>query len=64
MLKRLGRSSALLSKLREALLSLTRLIAFFRAEAESWMEDGTKAKLRVLDRDLRSLADYQAQVSS
>ena len=62
--KRLGRLSSLLGKLRESLLSLNRLLAFFRQNSASWMADGAKAKLKSLDRDVQSLTEYNAHLVS
>jgi magnesium transporter len=62
--KRLGRLSALLSKLRESLLSFNRLLAFFRQNAASWLEDTSKAKIKSLDRDVQSLTEYESHLVS
>ena len=62
--KRLGRASALVSKLRESLLSIGRVLAFFRQGAGDRIKDGARARLRTLDRDVASLADYDAQLSA
>jgi magnesium transporter len=62
--KRLGRASALVSKLRESLLSIGRVLAFFRQGAGDRIKDGARARLRTLDRDVASLAEYDAQLSA
>ncbi len=62
--KRLGRASALVSKLRESLLSIGRVLAFFRQGAGERIKDGARARLRTLDRDVASLAEYDAQLSA
>jgi magnesium transporter len=62
--KRLGRASALVSKLRESLLSLGRVLAFFRQGAGDRLKDGARARLRTLDRDVASLTEYDAQLSA
>ena len=41
--------------LRESLLSLSRLVPFLRQGAKDWLTNGTPARLKQLDRDLRSL---------
>jgi len=64
MVKRLGRVSALLGKLRESLLSFNRLLAFFRQNAAPWMKDGSKAKIKSLDRDVQSLTEYESNLVS
>ena len=62
--KRLGRASALVSKLRESLLSIGRVLAFFRQGAGDRIKDGARARLRTLDRDVASLTEYDAQLSA
>jgi magnesium transporter len=62
--KRLGRLSALLSKLRESLLGFNRLLAFFRQNAAPWLEDAAKAKIKSLDRDVQSLTEYDSHLVS
>ena len=64
LIKRLGRKNMMVSILRESLLSLSRLIPFVRQGAAEWLTNGTPARLKQLDRDLRSLATYEAQLSS
>jgi magnesium transporter len=63
-LKRLGRANALASKLRESLLSIGRMLAFFRQGMGERLRDGARARLRTLDRDVASLAEYDAQLSA
>jgi magnesium transporter len=62
--KRLGRANSLAGKLRESLLSVGRMLAFFRQGAGERLRDGARARLRTLDRDVASLADYDAQLSA
>jgi magnesium transporter len=64
LIKRLGRKNMTVAILRESLLSLTRLIPFVRQGAEEWLTNGSPARLKQLDRDLRSLSTYEAQLSS
>jgi magnesium transporter len=64
LIKRLGRKNMTISILRESLLSLSRLIPFVRQGAEKWLTNGSPARLKQLDRDLRSLSAYEAQLSS
>jgi magnesium transporter len=64
LIKRLGRKNMTVAILRESLLSLTRLIPFVRQGAEGWLTNGSPARLKQLDRDLRSLSTYEAQLSS
>jgi magnesium transporter len=62
--RRLGRANSLVGKLRESLLSVGRMLAFFRRGVGERLRDGGKARLRTLDRDVASLAEYDAQVST
>ena len=64
LIKRLGRKNMMVSILRESLLSLTRLIPYVRQGAEEWLTNGSPARLKQLDRDLRSLSSYETQLSS
>jgi magnesium transporter len=64
LIKRLGRKNMMVSILRESVLSLTRLIPYLRQGAEDWLTNGNPARLKQLDRDLRSLSTYEAQLSS
>jgi magnesium transporter len=64
LIRRLGRKNMTVSILRESLLSLTRLIPYVRQGAEAWLSNGSPARLKQLDRDLRSLAAYEGQLSS
>ncbi|MBL6082625.1 hypothetical protein JMJ56_32185 [Belnapia sp. T18] len=61
--KRLGRSSSLTGKLRESLLSLGRMLAYFRQGADGRLQDSVGARLLTLDRDVASLTDYDAHLS-
>ena len=49
---------------RESLLSIGRVLAFFRQGAGDRMSDGAKARLRTFDRDVAPLAEYDAQFSA
>ncbi len=61
---RLGRHTALLSKLRESLLSFNRLLTFFRQSAAPWLNEGARTKLKSLDRDVQSLTEYEAHLNA
>ena len=62
--RQLGRSSGLLAKLAESLLSFNRVLAFFRHSNEPWLRDDAKAKAKSLERDIASLAEYGANLTS
>ncbi|WP_136683731.1 magnesium transporter CorA family protein [Falsirhodobacter xinxiangensis] len=65
LVRRLGRKSRTLSILRESMLSLDRLIPFLRTagskESDRPTPKGT-ARLKGIERDLRSLSAYESQV--
>ncbi len=63
-IERLGRHTALLAKLRESLLSINRLLTFFRQSAAAWLNDGARTNLKSLDRDVHSLTEYAAHLIS
>ena len=62
--RQLGRSSGLLAKLSESLLSFNRVLSFFRHSGEPWLHDEAKAKGKSLERDIASLAEYGANLTS
>lgn len=64
LIKRLGRKNMTVSILRESVLSLTRLVPFVRQGAEGWLTNGSPQRLKQIDRDLRSLTSYEAQLAS
>jgi magnesium transporter len=63
-IKRLGRKNLTTAILRESLLSLSRLVPYVRQGAATWLINGTPARLKQLERDLRSLTAYEGQMSS
>ena len=64
LIKRLGRKNMTVAILRESLLSLSRLIPYVRQGAEEWLTNGSPARLKQVERDLRSLSAYEGQLSS
>lgn len=64
LVKRLGRKNMTVAILRESLLSLSRLVPFLRQGAGEWMRDGAPVRLKQIERDLRSLSVFEAQLSS
>lgn len=62
LIRRLGRKNMTVSILRESMLSLARLLPFVRTG--TWLSNGGPARLKQVDRDLRSLATFEAQLSS
>jgi magnesium transporter len=64
LIKQLGRKNMTVAILRESLLSLSRLVPYLRQGAEEWLTNGSPARLKQVDRDLRSLSAYERQLSS
>jgi magnesium transporter len=64
LIKRLGRKNMTIAILRDSLLSLSRLIPYVRQGAEQWLTNVSPARLKQIDRDLRSLSAYEGQLSS
>ncbi len=62
--RRLGRSGALLGKLRESLLSFNRILSFVRQSGESWLNGEVKGKARSLERDIASLNEYAEHLAA
>jgi magnesium transporter len=63
-IKRIGRKNLTMAILRESLLSLSRLVPFVRQGASEWLTNGGPARLKQLERDVRSLSAYEMQLSS
>jgi magnesium transporter len=64
LIRRLGRKNMTVAILGESLLSLSRLIPYVRQGAEEWLTNGSPARLKQVERDLRSLSAYEGQLSS
>ncbi len=62
--KRLGKRNSLVSNLRESSVSLSTIAPFFANNAEEWITPDTKSKLSTLKRDVKSLDEYNVQLSS
>jgi magnesium transporter len=58
MLRRVGASGDLVSKIRDSLLGLARIVPYVASVAKDWLSDAVKARLETLRRDLNSLSDY------
>ncbi|MSO69127.1 MAG: magnesium/cobalt transporter CorA [Alphaproteobacteria bacterium] len=59
-LRRIGRSGDLISKTRESLVSITRLITFLSATSKANARKGLRVQLKTLARDTVSLSDHAA----
>ncbi|MGF7158401.1 magnesium transporter [Rhodoligotrophos appendicifer] len=62
-IKQLGRTSTLTMKLRESLLSLNRIIPYARSGAKDWLTGKAGAILDTVERDVRSLTEFQDHVA-
>ena len=64
LIKRLGRRNMTMAILRESVLSLSRLVPFLRQGTSEWLTDDGTRRLKMIERDLRSLSAYEGQLSS
>jgi magnesium transporter len=62
--KRLGKRNSLVSNLRESSVSLSTITPFFAHNAEEWITPDMDSRLTTLKRDIRSLDEYNVQLSS
>ena len=62
--QRLGKRSSMIANLLESSVSLSSLVSFFSGHAASGLPPGMAARLKTLDRDIRSLREYDAQLSA
>lgn len=60
-IKLLGRRNALVSNLRECLVSIARMLQFFLNNAAPWMKGDLAPQFRSVARDVKSLDDYTNQ---
>jgi magnesium transporter len=60
-IKLLGRRNALVSNVRECLVSIARMLQFFLNNAATWMKGELAAQFRSVARDVKSLDDYTNQ---
>ncbi|WP_375738836.1 magnesium transporter CorA family protein [Pseudomonas boanensis] len=60
--KRLGRHNSALSKLRESLMSMGRVLDYSNQWASLWLSDPGLERSRSIERDIRSLVDYVAKM--
>ena len=62
-LKRIGRTNRLESMVRDALLSMARMVPFLRQQTAAWAQPESVGRMETLQRDIRSLSDYDAQIN-
>lgn len=61
--KRIGRTNRLASMIRDAHLSAARMTPYLKQQIGNWAQHETMARLETLQRDIRSLADYDSQIN-
>ena len=61
-LRRIGASGDLASKIRDGLLGLARMVPFVESVGAAWLPDAVKPRLETVIRDLHSLSDYDAHL--
>jgi magnesium transporter len=62
-LRAVGRAGDLVSKIRDTLLGVGRIVPFVAGNAD-WLVNGQKTRLETLAADVRSLADYDAHLAN
>jgi magnesium transporter len=62
-LRKVGRSGDLTSKVEDMLLGMARMVPFVAANAAPYLEAGIRAKLKSLQRDIASLNDYETHLT-
>ncbi len=62
-LRKVGRSGDLTSKIEDQLLGMARMLPYVAANAAPYLEDGIRAKLESLQRDIASLNDYETHLT-
>jgi magnesium transporter len=62
--QRLGKRSSMIANLRESSVSLSSLGAYFIGHVKDGLQPDVAGRLKTLDRDIRSLRDYDAQLSA
>ena len=60
----IGRKGELISQLRDGLLGVGRIARFVHETAAKWLQEGEARRLVVLERDIASLNDYDAQLTT
>jgi magnesium transporter len=59
-----GRTGTHISQLRDGLLGIARIVRFVRETAAAWLHESEQRRLNVLEHDVASLNDYDAQLTS
>jgi magnesium transporter len=61
-LRRVGASGDLASKIRDGLLGIARMVPYVESLGAAWLPEGVKPRLETVRHDLRSLSDYDAHL--
>jgi magnesium transporter len=61
-LRRVGHSGDLASKIRDSLLGIGRIVPYVSSHAADWLPPETKARLETVRQDVLSLSDYDAHI--
>lgn len=64
LLKGVGRTGDTVSMIRDSLLGLQRMVLFIGETIKAAEDTSLRARLKTLERDIRSLSDYDAQVTN
>ncbi len=62
-LKQIGRANRLESMVRDGLLSMARMVPYLRQQIAAWAQPESMSRIETLQRDIRSLSDYDAQIN-
>jgi magnesium transporter len=60
----LGTTGDRVSQIRETLLGLQRIAPFVHENAKDWIGDSLQTRLKTVERDIRSLADFETHLSN
>jgi magnesium transporter len=63
-LRKVGRNGDLTSKVDDLLLGIARMVPYVAANAAPYLEAGTRAKLKSLQRDITSLNEYERSLTN
>ncbi|MGQ0446340.1 MAG: magnesium transporter CorA family protein [Beijerinckiaceae bacterium] len=63
LLRKVGRSGDLTSKIEDLLLGMARVVPYVAANAAPYLEAGMRARLKSLQRDIASLNDYETHLT-
>ena len=62
-LRRVGRSRQLISKVRATLLAIGRIVPYVETEGEEWLPEEAKPRLETVRHDVESLDEYEVHLS-